>query len=251
MPVRFRLFPRTLCSRSLRRVQLSQSHLSRTRQAVSVWIVVLSCLTILPSSRHSIALELGTPLLNFIEERFGTDAKTRLEDWEDLANQDLNLNDLDKLKVVNAFFNQAKFISDQEHWGKEDYWATPVELLATNAGDCEDYSIAKYFTLKEMGFPIDQLKITYVKALQLNQAHMVLAYYPTPQSVPLILDNLIAEILPATERHDLLPVYSFNAEGIWLSKFKGQTNKRISGPDKLDNWLDMMSRQEKLLPGNK
>ncbi|WP_197479414.1 transglutaminase-like cysteine peptidase, partial [Oleiphilus sp. HI0132] len=81
-------------------------------------------------------------------------------------------------------------------------WATPLEFLATNAGDCEDFSIAKYFTLREMGIPDDMIKITYVKALELNQAHMVLAYYPTPDAEPLILDNLINEIKPAGQRTD-------------------------------------------------
>lgn len=243
MPHRFS--SRGLKNRSLRsRIR----RLLRTRPLLSICVFACIGLAALPNSKHAIALELDAPLLNFIDQRFGSDAKNRLEDWEALTKQYQHLPDLAKLKIVNDFFNRAKFISDQEHWGKEDYWATPLELLATNAGDCEDYSIAKYFTLKEMGFPTDQLKITYVKALQLNQAHMVLAYYPTPQSVPLLLDNLIGEILPATERHDLVPVYSFNAEGIWLSKFKGQSNKRISGPDKLNNWLDLMSRQEKLFP---
>jgi len=62
--------------------------------------------------------------------------------------------------------------------------------LASNGADCEDFSIAKYFALKELGVPIQRLRITYVKAVRLNQAHMVLAYYPEPDAVPLILDNL-------------------------------------------------------------
>ena len=115
-----------------------------------------------------------------------------------------------KLSLVNTFFNKTDFKSDISHWGKEDYWASPVELLSTNAGDCEDYSIAKYFTLMAMGVPVENLRITYVKAVKLNQAHMVLAYYAAPNEEPLILDNMTDEILPASERTDLVPVYSFN-----------------------------------------
>ena len=166
--------------------------------------------------------------------------------WEDVTNTEIAPDPVETLKYVNLFFNQSRFVSDQKHWGKEDYWATPVEMLATNGGDCEDYSIAKYFTLREMGFPIEQLKITYVKALTINQAHMVLAYYATPTSEPLILDNLIDEIKPASQRTDLLPVYSFNAEGLWLTKFKSKQNKRIGTPEKLSSWLDLISRQKKL-----
>ena len=76
---------------------------------------------------------------------------------------------------------------------------------------------------------------------------MVLAYYEQPDSEPLILDNLIAEIKPSSQRDDLLPVYSFNGEGLWLSRFKGNKQKRIGGPERLDNWLDMMTRQKKLI----
>jgi predicted transglutaminase-like cysteine proteinase len=193
------------------------------------------------------ALELSRTLLDYIDNRFGSSATQRLIDWQTLANSNLDRQAIEKLNDVNAFFNQATFISDQKHWGSEDYWATPVELLATNGGDCEDYSIAKYFTLKEMGIPEEKLKITYVKALKLNQAHMVLAYYEQPDSEPLILDNLIAEIKPSSQRDDLLPVYSFNGEGLWLSRFKGNKQKRIGGPERLDNWLDMMTRQNKLI----
>jgi len=195
-----------------------------------------------------IALELNQSLIDFIQKRFGIEAVQRLQQWEKIANFKEDIAVDKKLMLVNTFFNRAEFVSDQEHWGKQDYWATPVELLATNAGDCEDYSIAKYFTLKEMGVEEEKLKITYVKAIKLDQAHMVLAYYPEPGAEPYILDNLINEIKPASERDDLIPVYSFNGEGLWLSKLRGQEGKRIGNSDKLDNWQDLLSRQHKLMP---
>jgi len=210
------------------------------RRLIVIWLAGLMSTSIW-------ALELSRTLLDYIDNRFGSSATQRLIDWQSLANSNLDRLTIEKLNDVNTFFNQATFISDQKHWGAEDYWATPVELLATNGGDCEDYSIAKYFTLKEMGVPEEKLKITYVKALKLNQAHMVLAYYEQPDSEPLILDNLIAEIKPSSQRDDLLPVYSFNGEGLWLSRFKGNKQKRIGGPERLDNWLDMMTRQKKLI----
>ena len=187
------------------------------------------------------AFELSDQLLNFIESKYGQSARTRLELWQKLATSPSQLSESDKLNQVNRFFNTAKFKSDLQHWGQEDYWATPVELLATNGGDCEDYSIAKYFTLKTMGVPVDKLRITYVKAIRLNQAHMVLAYYETPSAEPLILDNLIADIKPASKRTDLVPVYSFNGDGLWLSKQRGQ-GKRIGESEKLSRWVDLNSR---------
>jgi len=187
------------------------------------------------------AFELGDKLLNFIETKYGPPARERLETWQDLANNPLHLSTTEKLNKVNQFFNKANFKSDWQHWGKEDYWATPVELLATNGGDCEDYSIAKYFTLKTMGVSVEKLRITYVKAIRLNQAHMILAYYETPGSEPLILDNLIGDIRPASKRPDLVPVYSFNGDGLWLSKQRGQ-GKKIGKSEKLSRWVDLNTR---------
>lgn len=187
------------------------------------------------------AFELSDKLLNFIENKYGQSARSRLELWERLATTPSQLPIQEKLNQVNRFFNSTTFKSDLQHWGKEDYWATPVELLATNGGDCEDYSIAKYFTLKTMGVPVDKLRITYVKAIRLNQAHMVLAYYETPSAEPLILDNLISDIKPASKRTDLVPVYSFNGDGLWLSKQRGQ-GKRIGEAGKLSRWVDLNTR---------
>ena len=195
----------------------------------------------------AVSLELNDTLISFIQKRFGSEAVARLHQWEKIANIDKKIEESRKLTLVNNFFNQAKFISDIKHWKKEDYWATPLELLATNGGDCEDYSIAKYFTLREMGVPIEKMKITYVKAVKLNQAHMVLAYYTSLDAEPLILDNLISAIKPASLRNDLIPVYSFNGEGLWLSKLRGQEGKRIGGADKLKNWQDLLTRQHRLM----
>jgi len=138
-----------------------------------------------------------------------------------------------------------QFISDKKHWHKEDYWATPVEFLSTNGGDCEDFSIAKYFTLLEIGVPDERLRITYVKAIRLNQAHMVLAYYETPESEPLILDNLTKRIQAASQRRDLLPVYSFNGSHLWMAKERGQGRRVAGGSQRINLWRDLNVRMQK------
>ncbi len=194
----------------------------------------------------ALALDIDMGILKQVRERFGDDASERILAWQRLVRENQALSKDEKLIRVNRFFNQVRFISDQEHWNREDYWATPLEMLATNGADCEDYSIAKYFTLRELGIADEQLKITYVKALQLNQAHMVLAYYPEPGAEPLILDNLINDILPASERPDLAPVYSFNGEGLWLSKLSSQEGKRIGEASKLKSWQDNITRHNRL-----
>lgn len=190
----------------------------------------------------ALAIEIREDLLADLAAEFGLEARGRVEAWQSLSEAARDLPLEEKLEVVNRFFNQVPFANDIEHWGVEDYWATPVELLATNAGDCEDYSVAKYLTLRALGIDEDQLRITYVKALELNQAHMVLTYYPTADSDPLVLDNLIAEIKPASQRQDLKPVYSFNGEGLWLTALERKDERRIGTPDRLKKWTSLNQR---------
>jgi len=147
--------------------------------------------------------------------------------------------ELEALQAANSYFNRIPFLSDAEHWSAEDYWATPAETVASNGGDCEDYSIAKYFLLKEFGVPVERLRITYVKALKLNQAHMVLAYYAAPGSEPLILDNLEDRVRPASDRSDLVPVYSFNDDDVVLVR-----DSRKSNPLQIRAWRDLLQKLE-------
>jgi len=123
-----------------------------------------------------------------------------------------------RLKDINDFFNRRlTFRDDAVTWGLPDYWASPLESLEKRAGDCEDYAIAKYFALAASGVPTAKLRMVYVRARLQGQslAHMVLAYHPQPGAEPLILDNLRPEVLPASQRTDLTPVFSFNTEGLW------------------------------------
>lgn len=126
--------------------------------------------------------------------------------------------DLQRLREINDFFNRRlAFKDDAVTWGVPDYWASPLESLDKRAGDCEDYAIAKYFSLTAAGMPTARLRLVYVRARLAGQslAHMVLAYYAQPNAEPLILDNLRPEVLPASQRGDLTPVFSFNTEGLW------------------------------------
>ena len=179
-------------------------------------------------------------ILRNAENKYGKlDILTRdkIISWEELIKQSESLEDSQKLAVVNDFFNrQFRFVDDLSNWQQNDYWATPIEATVKGAADCEDYSLAKYFTLRRLGIPSAQLRITYVKALQYNQAHMVLTYYATPTADPLVLDNLIPEIRPASKRRDLLPVYAFNAEGLYLPGRKSGDSKKLS------RWQDVLKK---------
>ncbi|WP_457787471.1 cysteine protease LapG [Pseudomonas sp. PL-6] len=180
-------------------------------------------------------------VLRNAENRYGSlgAAKQRILDWDALIKSSAALSEADKLGEVNRFFNRTiRFTDDIRLWQQNDYWATPVEMLVKGAGDCEDYSIAKYFTLRRLGIPSEKLRITYVKALNYNQAHMVLTYYASPTAEPLVLDNLINDIRPASQRKDLLPVYAFNAEGLYLAG----SNTRKSDTKKLSRWQDILKK---------
>ncbi len=175
------------------------------------------------------------------EKKYGSDARTRLIEWEALIRQDDSPSDSEKLEKVNRFFNQLEFVNDIDHWGEKDYWATPVEFLASQGGDCEDFSIAKYFTLKAMGVEEEKLNLTYVKALRYNVHHMVLTYFSSPAAEPLILDNIVGIVKPASERSDLIPIYSFNGTGLWLAKQRGR-GKLAGSSSRLKRWQDLLER---------
>lgn len=153
------------------------------------------------------------------------------------------------LTQVNNFSHQHyTYAEDQLQFGKNDYWASPAELMASRQGDCEDWAIFNYASLRHMGIPDSQLRLVYVRAAiggpysSVSQAHMVLAYYPDNAEEPLIIDSLIVDILPASQRSDLTPVFSFNAEGLWAGA-SGQKSRQTPMA-KLSHWRDVIARME-------
>lgn len=180
-----------------------------------------------------------------IRDRYGEEAVDRITAWKDLLAEGKDQSDWVRLNEVNDFFNNnVQYKSDLEHWGKEDYWATPIETLGTGAGDCEDYAIAKYVSLRAMGVPDSKLRIMYVRALSVNEPHMVLLYVEAENAVPKVLDNLNPKLMPATRRLDLKPIYGFNAEGLWLAKAQG-LGRKVDGKTGGSNWQDLLNRIEK------
>ena len=181
--------------------------------------------------------------LNSIENKYGIQAKNRVENWDSMLEASKNETILNKLKNVNDFFNEITYRSDAVTWGTKDYWATPFEFMGRGAGDCEDYAIAKYFSLIKLGVPDDKLRITYVSYRKTNssfeEAHMVLTYYHKVGVEPVVLDNINKTLQVASKRSDLKPVYSFNASGLWQAKTKGDA--RV-GNNELKSWKDLMSR---------
>lgn len=213
--------------------------MKQAHKGVVILILSLS-LAVATLSQADIA-EKYRQLAQKIGLKYGDRAERRIIAWRRTIDESQGSSVIEQLKAVNNFFNMLEFVDDDIHWGKKDYWATPIEFLATGGGDCEDFTIAKYFALRELGVPDAKLRLVYVKALSLNQHHMVLAYYHKPTSVPVILDNLDKVIKPAIQRKDLLPIYSFNAQNLWLAKEKGR-GELVGGSSRLSMWTDLNKR---------
>lgn len=177
-------------------------------------------------------------------QRAGAGAVAALVPLQNLLVESRGQDDDARLTAVNQFYNlRIDFRPDSEVWGQEDYWATPLQSLAAGRGDCEDYVIAKYTTLLAMGVQRSRLRLVYVRArltdAQPAVAHMVLAYYATPTAEPLILDNLRADVLPAAQRSDLTPVFSFNSEGLWQGVGQATAGDPMA---RLSRWRDTWQR---------
>ncbi len=181
------------------------------------------------------------------EERYGSEAAAHVRDWRDLLENLADKDEQTQIRQVNEFFNRRlRYQDDEITWDQEDYWATPLEALDAGAGDCEDYSIAKYVSLRKLGIPDERLRLFYVRARlggpdsNLSQAHMVLGYYADPREEPMILDNLITRIERASRRDDLTPVFSFNSQGLWPD---GATQSAADPTARLSRWrrvLDLL-----------
>ena len=207
----------------------------------------ISLLLLVLTSFTSVALNKNDQRwIDAVTQTYGERAGKRVATWRSNMTSYDGLSEKEKLTSVNQFFNQMYFVDDSILWGKKDYWATPLEFLGSNAGDCEDFTIAKYFSLLELGVPDKKLRLVYVKALELNQFHMVLAYYSTPSAEPLILDNLNPEIKRGSKRPDLRPIYSFNGKNLWLIKSAAGRGKLAGKSSRLSLWNDLRSRERSL-----
>lgn len=188
------------------------------------WLPLMITSLVAPPAGQEVLLPDAS--LQQAKSQYGEDGYQRLQGLRELVKTNLQDSEWSKLHTANQYVNRnLRFISDQQQYGKIDYWATPLESLGRGAGDCEDYAIAKYFMLRALGVADDKLRLMYVRALRQNEPHMVLIYFEQPDQYPLVLDNLETEIRSALDRTDLKPIYSFNASGLWLAKAGGLGSK--------------------------
>jgi predicted transglutaminase-like cysteine proteinase len=175
--------------------------------------------------------------------QYGQKALDTVIAWRRLMEESASLSESDKLSRVNTFFNRRiVYKTDMEVYAQEDYWATPLEFMGHGAGDCEDFVIAKYTTLRILGVPNERLRLIYVRYQSGGAtpiAHMVLGYYAQPSEEPVILDNMVSSIRAGSMRPDLSPVYSFNSDGLWVG---GATTSSADPTTRLSRWRDVLDR---------
>ncbi|MBB1343816.1 MULTISPECIES: transglutaminase-like cysteine peptidase [Pseudoalteromonas] len=180
--------------------------------------------------------------------QFGPTRVAVARNWQTMLVQSQNQTEQQKILIVNDFFaRNLRYRTDIELWQQNDYWATPLETLGKGLGDCEDYAIAKYISLRVLGIEDDKLRLIYVKAQiggpnsKQTQAHMVLGYFVTPNAQPLILDSLITKVLPAAKRTDLSPVFSFNSQGLWANN----STQSVANPTaRLSRWRRIIEQTQ-------
>lgn len=183
------------------------------------------------------------PLLQKIGKKYKVFAKRRFFFQQTMLDSLQDKTDLEKLDEVNTFYNGVRYMSDLKLYKKKDYWATPWEFLGKDKGDCEDYTISKYFALIYLGLSPKKLFFTYVRSSKFKAAHMVLTYFKNPRSEPLVLDNNNHKVLPASKRKDLTPIYNFNGDSLYRASKKGQ-GKKVKSPKAHKKWDQLMKNMK-------
>lgn len=145
-------------------------------------------------------------------ETYASSDSKAVRAWQAMIRENSGKRQLDQLKTVNRFINQWRYRTDSYNYRKSDYWASPAEFFR-RSGDCEDYAIAKYVTLRQMGFSADQLRLVVVKDLNRNLAHAVLAAYVGGDVY--ILDNVNSKVRSQAQVTEYAPYYSVNEQARW------------------------------------
>jgi len=151
-----------------------------------------------------------------------------LKNWRKIITSAKGLSRQGKLAAVNNFFNRWPYKLDPEIYGLSEYWATPREFM-TRSGDCEDYSIAKYFALRKLGFSKDEMRVVILMDEIRGIGHAVLTIYEGNDI--LILDSLSNLILSHSLYKHYVPQYSMNETTRWahIGGFKKPSTQPYQG----------------------
>jgi predicted transglutaminase-like cysteine proteinase len=153
-----------------------------------------------------------------VKKEYGAPAEKRMRYLHNMILENQDLSEMEKVKLVNNTLNHIPWIADAIHWKKANYWASPMETIATFGGDCEDIAIIKWVMLTHLGISNEKLRLAHVRIKKTGEDHMVLVYFEAPsaefgQQKGWVLDNYTDEVKRGTERTDLLAVYLTDANG--------------------------------------
>jgi predicted transglutaminase-like cysteine proteinase len=143
----------------------------------------------------------------------GPSFRCHLKEWNAFLLTIKSKDQMAQLEAINDHMNNFPYIEDVVNWGKEDYWETPLEFLQFS-GDCKDYAIAKYMSLRFLGWPAEQLRVVVVQDLNLHLGHAILVVYIDGKTIA--LDNQIRHLISTENIHHYRPVYSVNEFHWWL-----------------------------------
>lgn len=138
-----------------------------------------------------------------------------LLEWRSLVSSLEGQSQREQLREINDWGNAHPYVVDQINWGKEDYWETPYEFMAIN-GDCEDYAIAKYYSLRALGYGDDRIRIMIVQDLNLGGIIHAILGVKGDDGETFILDNQIEQVMPASKIYHYRPIYGINQTAWWV-----------------------------------
>ncbi|CUB04187.1 Predicted transglutaminase-like cysteine proteinase [Marinomonas fungiae] len=215
-------------------------HIVISKHRYVKWIIFCFFIT-LPAQSATSTQVISQNEINVASKKYGVLAVRRMQALLSLIAENSNRPERLKINLVNDFFSKVTYTEDKQVWGVNDFWSTPAELLAKDKGDAEDFAIAKYFTLIAMGVDEKKLYFSYVTATRIKRSHMVLTYFRTPTSEPLVLDSLTDRVLKASVRSDLIPIYSFNAKDLRDST---QASSKQGFESSMHLWGQMINRMQ-------
>lgn len=229
-------------------VFIFQQHSYRSFRLALAWLSVLAVCLLLSVRLHSQVNVNFLQLKKALQAQFSSAAALkRIESWQALLQQLQTKSEREQVMQINKFLHRhLNYQTDDVLYAKSDYWASPVELFGHGLGDCEDWAIAAYVSLRSLGVSEEKLRLIYVKARiggpnsGITQAHMVLGYYPQSNAQPLIIDSLLTDVLPASQRDDLSPVFSFNSAGLWAGH--GNQQAKSSPTARMSPWREVLER---------
>ncbi|WP_025899687.1 transglutaminase-like cysteine peptidase [Sneathiella glossodoripedis] len=135
--------------------------------------------------------------------------------WQELVDELKDKPKKFQLAKVNSYINLYRYILDPINWGVKDYWAIPKEFFA-KFGDCEDYAIVKYFTLRALGWKAEEMQILVLQDMNLRIAHAILTV--EFENKKMVLDNQIGLVIDSKRIRHYRPIYAVNENGWWRYK---------------------------------